>query len=122
MSNNQWVKIIAKLTLARSLLASAILDIDNAVCDIQRGDLSLSKESAKILETMIKDLLNTNEGIGDIAACIPDVFLELDQQFSQLNIQTNLLENSNQTVGESLINWNNFADAINSNDLYRKAS
>jgi hypothetical protein len=46
MSNNQWVEIVAKLTLARSILATVILDIDNAVCDIDAGRLSLSKESA----------------------------------------------------------------------------
>jgi hypothetical protein len=45
MSNNQWVEIVAKLTLARSILASASLNIDNVVCDIDAGHSSLSKQS-----------------------------------------------------------------------------
>ena len=121
MSNNQWVEIVAKLTLARSILASATVDIDNVVCDIERGHLSLSKESAKILETMISDLMTTSDGIGDIAVYIPDVFLQLDRQFSQSTTQTESLEKLSQSVSESLVNWNNFDSYPTANGL-RKAS
>ncbi|KOR37245.1 MULTISPECIES: hypothetical protein [Planktothricoides] len=122
MSNNQWVEIVAKLTLARSILASAILDIDNAVCDIERGDLSLSKQSVKILETMIADLMANSDDIGEKAVYIPDVFLQLDRQFSQSTTQTESLEKLSQSVSESLVNWNNFDSYPTANGLSRKAS
>jgi hypothetical protein len=111
MSNNQWVEIVAKLTLARSILATAILDIDNAVCDIDAGRLSLSKESAKILTAMIQNLTINSDDIGDIAVYIPDVFLQLDRKISQSSTQTGFLD------------WNHLADGITSaNGLNTKAS
>ena len=88
MSNNQWVEIVANLTLARSILATAILNTDTAVCDIDAGRLSLSKELAKILTTMIQYFTITSDDIGDIAVYIPDVFLQLDGQLSQSSTQT----------------------------------
>lgn len=108
MSNNQWVEIVAKLTLARSILASAIQDMDNVVCDIERGDLSLSKQSAKILETMINDFMAISDDIGEKAVYIPDVFLQLDRQFVQAD--------------SNAIDWVNFASAVSTNGLNRKAS
>jgi len=110
------------LTLARSILASATLDIDNAVSDINAGHSSLSSESAKILKTMINDLMNISNDIGEKAVYIPDVFLQLDQQFSQSTTQTESLEKLSQTVSDSLVNWNNFASYPSANGLNRKAS
>ena len=79
------------MTLARSILASATLDIDNAVSDINAGHSSLSSESAKILKIMINDLMNISNNIGEKAVYIADVFLQLDQQFSQSTTQTESL-------------------------------
>lgn len=122
MSNNQWVEIVGKLTLARSILASAIQDIDNAVCDIERGHLSLSNQSAKILETTIADLRAASDDIGEKAVYIPDIFLQLNRQFSQSFTQAESLEELSQSVGESLVNWDNFANNLSANGLNRKAS
>ena len=121
MSNNQWVEIVAKLTLARSILASAIQDMDNVVCDIERGDLSLSKQSAQILETLINDFMAISDDIGEKAVYIPDVFLQLNRQFSQSTTQKESLEKLSQSVSESLVNWNNFDSYPTANGL-RKAS
>ena len=123
MSNNQWVEIVAKLTLARSILSSAIVDIDNIVSDIETGHLSLSKQSAEILINTIKDLMANSDDIGDKAVYIPDVFLQLDRQLSQSTTQTESLEKLSQSVSESLVNWNHLgSESVSANGLNKKAS
>jgi hypothetical protein len=124
MSNNQWVEIVAKLTLARSILATAIVDIDNAVCDIDAGHSNLSKQSAEILTNMIKELMAYSDEIGDIASNIPDVFLQLNGQVSQSSTQTESLEKLSQTVSDSLVNWDNFnSQSVSANGhSHRQAS
>jgi hypothetical protein len=124
MSNNQWVEIVAKLTLARSILASAITAIDNVVYDIDAGRLSLSKQSAGILTDMTKDLMANSDSIGDIAVDVPDVFLQLDRKISQPDTQTESLEKLSQTVSDSLVNWNHISsESVSANGhSHRKAS
>jgi hypothetical protein len=124
MSNNQWVEIVAKLTLARSILASAITAIDNVVCEVDAGHSNLSKQSAEILTDMIKELMADSDSIGDIAVDVPAVFLQLNGQFSQSSTQTESLEKLSQTVSDSLVNWDNFtSESVSANGhSHRKAS
>jgi hypothetical protein len=124
MSNNQWVNIVVKLTLARSILATAILDIHNAVCDIDAGHSNLSKQSGEILKNMIKELMANSDSIGDIAVDIPDVFLQLDRKISQSSTQTESLEKLSQTVSDSWINWNHVSsESVSANGhSHRQAS
>lgn len=71
---------------------------------------------------MINDLMNISNDIGEKAVYIPDVFLQLDRQFSQSTTQTESLEKLSQSVSESLVNWNNFDSYPTANGLSRKAS
>lgn len=71
---------------------------------------------------MIQDLMNISGDIGNKAVYIPDVFLQLDRQFSQSNTQTESLEKLSQTVGDSLVNWNNFDSYFSANGISRKVS
>jgi hypothetical protein len=112
MSNNQWVEIVAKLTLARSILASAITAIDNVVYDVDAGHSNLSKQSGEILTNMIKKLMANSDSIGDIAVDVPDVFLQLDRKISQPDTQTESLEKLSQTVSDSLVNWNHISSEL----------
>jgi hypothetical protein len=112
------------LTLARSILASASLDIDNVVYDIDAGHSNLSKQSGEILTNMIEELMANSDSIGDIAVYIPDVFLQLDQKISQSDTQTESLEKLSQTVSDSLVNWNHLgSESVSANgNSHRKAS
>jgi hypothetical protein len=110
--DNQWASIVARLTLARSILGTANADIDNIVSEIHAGRSNLSEQTAAMLDNVIKDLMSISENIGDVAAEVPAILLDLSQQRSQPS-------NQNQSLGScfdvfsnnTLFNSGEFADS-----------
>ena len=62
--HKQWVEMVEKLTLARSILGTALIDIDDIVSEINAGRSELSEQSAKILTNTIQILLRSLTNLG----------------------------------------------------------
>jgi hypothetical protein len=91
--DNQWVNIVAKLALARSILGTATSDIDNIVSEINAGRSNLSEQTATMLENVVKDLMSISECIGDASTDVPEILLGLSQQCYQTEESPNHTQN-----------------------------
>ena len=78
MQNNQWIEIVAKLTLARSILGTAVMEIDDLASDIKAGRIKGTERSLRLLEISIGDLMSSSHSIDDIAVTIPEIFAQLE--------------------------------------------
>lgn len=106
--NQQWVEMVAKLTLVRSILGTVTADIDNLVSESHAGHSNLSDQQTRILENLVNDLTSISESVGDAAVDIPDVLLQLNWQPGQQSSQSQGLKDCNPIFKHSLFDLGEF--------------